>query len=48
VTRPATIDFPAAAAHGAVALELKGLVQTPDPAATYRALLETILRGLAS
>jgi len=36
------------ALHGAVALELKGLVQTPDPEATYRALLETILRGLAS
>jgi AcrR family transcriptional regulator len=35
------------AVHGAVALELKGLVQTPDPAATYRALLDTILRGLA-
>jgi AcrR family transcriptional regulator len=35
------------ALHGAVALELKGLVQTPDPEATYRALLETILRGLA-
>lgn len=33
--------------HGAVALELKGLVLTPDPEATYRALLETILRGLA-
>jgi AcrR family transcriptional regulator len=36
------------ALHGAVALELKGLVQTPEPEATYRALLETILRGLAS
>ena len=36
------------ALHGAVALELKGLVQTPDPEATYRALLETTLRGLAS
>ena len=33
--------------HGAVALELKGLVQTPEPAATYCALLDTILRGLA-
>lgn len=33
--------------HGAVALELKGLVLTPDPAATYRALLETLLRGFA-
>jgi len=35
------------ALHGAVALELKGLVQTPDPEATYHALLETTLRGLA-
>jgi AcrR family transcriptional regulator len=33
--------------HGAVALELKGLIQTEDPAATYRALLGTIFRGLA-
>jgi AcrR family transcriptional regulator len=33
--------------HGAVTLELKGLVLTPDPAATYRALLETVLRGTA-
>ena len=35
------------AVHGAVALELKGLVLTPDPEATYRALLETMIRGLA-
>lgn len=35
------------ATHGAVSLELKGLVQTPDPAATYRAFLTTLLRGLA-
>ncbi len=35
------------ALHGAVALELTGLAQTMDPAATYRALVETILRGLA-
>jgi AcrR family transcriptional regulator len=34
------------AVHGAVALELKDLVLTPDPAATYRAFLATILRGL--
>jgi AcrR family transcriptional regulator len=34
------------ALHGAVALELKGLVQTPDPAATYQGLLDTVLRGL--
>lgn len=35
------------AVHGAVALELKGLVQTPDPAATYEAFLATLLRGFA-
>ena len=35
------------AIHGAVALELKGLVQTEDPAATYRALLVTLFQGLA-
>jgi AcrR family transcriptional regulator len=35
------------AVHGAVALELKGLVLTPDPAATYRAAVDTMLRGLA-
>jgi hypothetical protein len=33
--------------HGAVALELKGLIQTPDPAATYRDGVDTMLRGLA-
>jgi AcrR family transcriptional regulator len=33
--------------HGAVALELKGRVLTPDPEATYRALLETLIRGFA-
>jgi AcrR family transcriptional regulator len=33
--------------HGAVALELKDLVLTPDPAATYRATLQMVLRGLA-
>jgi len=32
--------------HGAVALELKGLILTPDPVATYRALLDLVLRGL--
>jgi len=36
------------AVHGAVALELKGLILTEDPAATYRALLETLIRGLAA
>jgi AcrR family transcriptional regulator len=35
------------ALHGALALELKGLGQTPDPAATYRGLLDTVLLGLA-
>jgi AcrR family transcriptional regulator len=35
------------AIHGAVALELKGLIQTEDPAATYQALLRTLFRGLA-
>jgi len=35
------------ALHGAVALELKGLVLTPDPEATYAALLETVIDGLA-
>jgi AcrR family transcriptional regulator len=35
------------AVHGAVALELKGLVLTPDAEATYRAAVETMLRGLA-
>jgi AcrR family transcriptional regulator len=34
------------AIHGAVALERKGLVQTPDPAATFNASVETIVRGL--
>ncbi len=33
--------------HGAVALELKGLVLTPDPAVTYATFLETLIRGLA-
>ena len=32
--------------HGAVTLELQGLVLTPDPEATYQATLETLLRGL--
>ena len=35
------------AVHGAVALELKGLVLTPDPQYTYQASLTTIIRGLA-
>lgn len=36
------------ALHGAVAFELKGIVRTPDPAASYRALVDTILHGLVS
>jgi AcrR family transcriptional regulator len=36
------------AVHGAVALELNGLVLTPDPEVTYRAGLETLLRGIAA
>lgn len=35
------------ALHGAVALELSGLARTQDPAETYRALVDTILRGLS-
>ena len=33
--------------HGAVALELEGLVLTPDPLYTYQTLLGTLVRGLA-
>jgi hypothetical protein len=33
--------------HGAVALELKGLVLTPDPQYTYQASLTTLIRGLS-
>ena len=33
--------------HGAVALEMKDLILTPDPEATYRATLAMVLRGLA-
>jgi AcrR family transcriptional regulator len=35
------------ALHGAIALELKGLLHAEDPAASYEALVETLLRGLA-
>jgi AcrR family transcriptional regulator len=35
------------AVHGAVTLELKGRVFTPDPEASYSALFDTIIRGLA-
>lgn len=34
--------------HGAVALELKGLVLTPDPEATYQDGVDTMLRGLTA
>jgi hypothetical protein len=34
--------------HGAVALELKDLILTPDPEATYRGTLGMVLRGLAA
>jgi hypothetical protein len=35
------------AVHGAVSLELDGLVLTPYPEATYAAFIETVVRGLA-
>jgi len=35
------------AVHGAVTLELKGLMQVPDPETAFRALVSTLLRGLA-
>jgi hypothetical protein len=34
--------------HGAVSLELKGLMLTPDPLATYETLLDTIIRGITT
>ena len=34
--------------HGAVALELKGMILTPDPPASYEAFLLTLVRGLAA
>jgi AcrR family transcriptional regulator len=34
------------AVHGAVELELKGLMQTPDPLATYRETARAMFRGL--
>jgi AcrR family transcriptional regulator len=36
------------AVHGAVALELKDLILTPDAETTYRAAVDTMLRGLAT
>jgi AcrR family transcriptional regulator len=35
------------AVHGAIASEFRGLVPTPDPEATYRAIIKTIISGLA-
>jgi hypothetical protein len=35
------------AVHGAVTLELKGLMQVPDPEVAFSALVSTLLRGLA-
>jgi AcrR family transcriptional regulator len=35
------------AVHGAVALELKGMVLTPDPLRTYLDMLDTVVRGMA-
>jgi Tetracyclin repressor-like, C-terminal domain len=32
--------------HGATALELTGSVVTPDPQASYHALIDTLIRGL--
>jgi AcrR family transcriptional regulator len=36
------------AVHGAVALELRGMILTPDPEATFEAFLVTLMRGLAA
>jgi AcrR family transcriptional regulator len=36
------------AVHGAVSLELRGMILTPDPAVTFDAFLATIIRGLAA
>jgi AcrR family transcriptional regulator len=35
------------AVHGAVSLEMRGLIHTEDPAATYGGVLTTLIRGLA-
>jgi AcrR family transcriptional regulator len=32
--------------HGAVSLELAGLIRTPDPAATFEHLLQLVIRGV--
>jgi hypothetical protein len=34
--------------HGAVSLEINKMVFVPDPAVSYRELLEAIIRGLSS
>jgi AcrR family transcriptional regulator len=36
------------AVHGAVSLELAGLVRTPNPEATYEHLLQLVLRGVTN
>jgi len=35
------------AVHGAVSLELRGMILTPDPEVTFEAFLLTLMRGLA-
>jgi AcrR family transcriptional regulator len=35
------------AVHGAVSLELRGMILTPDPEATFEAFLVTLMRGVA-
>lgn len=34
--------------HGAVQLEIKGMIKVPDPGRSYRALLQTLYRGLST
>jgi AcrR family transcriptional regulator len=36
------------AVHGAVQLEIKGMIKVPDPEGSYLALLETLYRGLST
>jgi AcrR family transcriptional regulator len=35
------------AVHGAIAFEFRGLVPAPDPEAAYRAVIQTVISGLA-
>lgn len=35
------------AVHGAIAFELRGLVPAPDLEAAYRAVIQTVISGLA-